>query len=163
MGVEYHSLPLQGQGCHPWARILWRPQIARTGHEGSREGGGELLMTPSAHQWHTVWLHAWTQHHRHHIHCMPVIRKGLCRQLDTVHGLYLLYASNKKRSMPAPRRCTWPMSIWKRHLIMHPDGSSGGLFANLMLRSTWCSSYRACMKMPEAECVLDATRVKSSV
>ena len=41
--------------------------------------------------------------------------------------------------------------------------SSGGLFTSSALMSGWCGSYRACMKMSEAECVLAATSVKSSV
>ena len=87
MGGEHHHVPPKGQGCHPWMKKLSRPQIARPGHEGSREGGWELSMTTSVHRWHAVWLHVWTQHHRRHIHCMPVTRKVLCCQQDTVHGL----------------------------------------------------------------------------
>ena len=51
--------------------------------------------------------------------------------------------------MHSTRHCTWPLSIWKKHSNL----SSGGLFTNLALKSDWCYSYRACMKMPEAECV----------
>ena len=88
MGGEYHRLLLQGQERHPWARKLSRPQIARPGHEGSREGGREPSMATRAHVvWHAVWVHAWTKHHRRQIHCMPVRRKVLCHQLDTVLGL----------------------------------------------------------------------------
>ena len=54
MGGEYHCLLLQGQGRHPWGRKLSRPQIARAGHEGSREGGWELSMTTNVHWWQAV-------------------------------------------------------------------------------------------------------------
>ena len=75
---------------------------------------------------------------------------------------YSLYTSCKKSFMPSTRHCTWPLSIWKRHLI-YPDMSSGGLFASSALRNGCCSSYRACMIMPEAECVLVATRMNNSL
>ena len=42
IGAEYHLLPLQGQGCRPWAMKLLRPQIAWPGYKGSGEGGWEL-------------------------------------------------------------------------------------------------------------------------
>ena len=87
MGAEYHLLPLQGQGCRPCAMKLLRPQMARPGHKGSREDGWELPTTTNAHQWHAIWPLAWTQHHRCHIHCMPVTRIVPCHQHETVHGL----------------------------------------------------------------------------
>ena len=65
--------------------------------------------------------------------------------------------------MPSIRHCTWPLLIWKRHLIKYPEVSSAGLFASLAFMSGWCVSYRACIKTPEAECVLVKTWVKSSV
>ena len=64
-GGEYHSLPLQGQRRRPWGGELSRPEIARPGHEGSREGGWELSTATSAHRCYAVWFHVWTQHHRH--------------------------------------------------------------------------------------------------
>ena len=70
MGIEYHRLTLQRQGCHPWTKKLSRPQIARPGREGSRECGWELPTTTSAHLWHAV------------------TRKVPCCQQDTVHGLF---------------------------------------------------------------------------
>ena len=76
---------------------------------------------------------------------------------------YSLYASYKKSSLPSTRHCTWILLIWKRHSIVYTDVSSGLIFTSLALRSGWCSSYRACLKMPEADCVLVATWVKSSV
>ena len=76
---------------------------------------------------------------------------------------YSLSTCYKKSSMWAATHSTWPLTIWKRHSIVYPDMSSGGLLANMALRSGWCSSYTACMKMPEAECMLVATWVKSSV
>ena len=33
-------------------------------------------------------------------------------------------------SMPSTRQCAWPLVIWKRHLIVYPDMSSGGFFAS---------------------------------
>ena len=65
--------------------------------------------------------------------------------------------------MPSIRHFTWPLSIWKRHLIVYPDVLSGGLFTSQALMSGWRSSYRACMKMPEAKCMLVTTWVMSSV
>ena len=44
---------------------------------------------------------------------------------------------------------------------MYPDVSSGGLFSSLVLRSGWCSWYRGCMKMLEANCVLSTAWVKN--
>ena len=76
---------------------------------------------------------------------------------------YSLYASYKKSPLPSTRHCTWPLSIWKRHSIVYPNVSWGRLFANSALRSGWCRSYWACMKIPEAVCVLVATWAKSSV
>ena len=64
--------------------------------------------------------------------------------------------------MPSTKHCTWPLLIWKRHSIMYPDVSSGGLCASSASRSVRCGSYRAYMKMPEVEWVLVATWVKSS-
>ena len=55
----------------------------------------------------------------------------------------------QEKSHASTRHCTWPLSISKGHLIVYPDMSSGGLFASLALRSGWCNSYRACMKMPK--------------
>ena len=81
--------------------------------------------------------------------------------LDAPQMPYSLYANYKKRSMQSTRHCTWPLSIWKRHSIVYPDVSSGGLFANSALGSGWCGSYRACMK--EAQYVLVATWMKGSV
>ena len=43
---------------------------------------------------------------------------------------------------------------------MYPDILVGGFIASSALRSGRCGSYRACMKMPEAECVLVSTWVK---
>ena len=63
------------KGCRPRLRKSLRPQMARPGHEDSREGGWELSKTTSAHRRHSVWLHAWMQHHRRHINCTPVTRK----------------------------------------------------------------------------------------
>ena len=51
------------------------------------QGGWELPTTTIAHWWLAVWLHAWMQHHRCHIHCTPVTTKIPCHQQDTVHGL----------------------------------------------------------------------------
>ena len=130
----------KGKGVALEREKLSRPQFARSDHEGSRQGCWELPMTRSAHRWHAVWLHAWTQHHRCHIQCTPDTRKS---------------------SMPPTRHCTLPLSIWKRHSIMYPDVSSGGLFTSLALRSGWCGSYSACMKMSESECVLVVSCEKS--
>ena len=58
---------------------------------------------------------------------------------------------------------TWPLSIWKGHLIVYPDVSSGGLFASSGSSSGWCGPYKACMKISESAWVLVATWVKSSV
>ena len=104
-----------------WAKKLSRPQIARPGHKGFGEGCWELPMT-SAHWWHAVWLLAWTQHHRCHIHCMPATRNVPCHQQDTAHGL-----CQTGKGIPS---CTQPCNL----------GSSE------VLRSGWCGSYRACMK-----------------
>ena len=56
-----------------------------------------------------------------------------------------------------------PLSIWKRHLIVYPYMICGGLFASAALMSGWYASYRACMKMPESECVFVAIWVNNSV
>ena len=77
MGGEYHRLPLQGQGRRPWVRELSRPQIARPGHGGSRQGGWELSTTTSVHRWHVVWIHAWMQQP---YSLYPSYKKNLCRQ-----------------------------------------------------------------------------------
>ena len=77
----------KGKGVALEREKLSRPQFARSDHEGSRQGCWELPMTRSAHRWHAVWLHAWTQHHRCHIQCMPDTRKVPCRQQDIIHFL----------------------------------------------------------------------------
>ena len=139
---EYHRIPLRSQGRRLWARKLSRPQIARPCHWCSREVGWELPTETSAHQWHTIWLHAWAQHHRHYIHCATATRKVVCHQ----------------------QHRTWPLSIWKKHYIVHPDVSSDGPCASSTSRSGCCSSYTAClcMKTPESEFVLVASWVKCS-
>ena len=52
------------------------------------------LIATSAHQWHAVWLHAWTQHRRCHIHCTPATRKNPCleKTLDCVPRLTIWWA-----------------------------------------------------------------------
>ena len=138
------SSPTTMARASPGARKMLRPQFATPVNVGSKEGGSELPMTTSAHRWQVVWLHARTQHYRRHIH-------------------FSLYASCKKGFMSSTRHCTWPLLSWKKHLVMYPDVSSRGLFANLASRSSWCGSYRTRIKMPEAEWVLVATWVKISV
>ena len=81
MGGEYHPLPLQEHGRRTWTKTLLRPEIARSGHEGSRMGGWELFITTGANLWHAVWLHAWTQHHKCNIHCMAATRTDFCYQV----------------------------------------------------------------------------------
>ena len=76
---------------------------------------------------------------------------------------YSLYATHNKSSVPSTRHCTWPLSIWKRLSIMYTHVSTGRLIPSLASRSGWWTSYRACMKMPEAECVLVAIWRKSLV
>ena len=63
--------------------LKWLDQVIK----GSREDGWELPTTTNAHQWHAIWPLVWTQHHRCHIHCMPVTRIVPCHQHETVHGL----------------------------------------------------------------------------
>ena len=72
--------------------------------------------------------------------------------------LYSLFAGYMKSSIPSAGHCTWPSLIWKRHSIVYPDMLSVGLSESLALRSGWCRSNRACMKMPEAQCVLVASK-----
>ena len=60
----------------------------------------------------------------------------------------------KKSFIPSRRRSTRPLSIWKRHSILYPTVSSGGLFASSILMSGWCGSHRPFMKTPEAVCAL---------
>ena len=130
MGGEYRRLLLQGL-C-----VALQPQIARPGHEGSREGGRELPMTTNAHQSHAVWLQAW------------------CSTTDAIfivrHPQEKVYAINK----------TLYMAYWSGR---DTHVSSGGIFASLVSRSGWCASYSACMIVPEEECVLVAICVECSV
>ena len=82
MGGEHHHLPLQGQRRWAWVGKLSRSQIARPGHEGSREGDWECAsMTCSL----ASYLDAAPQ--KRHIHYRPVTRKVPCHQKDIVHGL----------------------------------------------------------------------------
>ena len=108
--------------------------------QGSREGGEGLPTTTSVHRWHTVWLHAWTQHRRRYVRFTPAIWKVKGHQQNTVCGL-----------------------VWKKHSIMSPDALADGLFTSSALRSGWCAWYRACIKMPDAKFVVVTTWVKSSV
>ena len=53
----------------------------------ARDVDREIPITASAHRWHAIRNHAWTQHHRSHIHCTPNTREvPLCGK-DNVHGL----------------------------------------------------------------------------
>ena len=82
------------------------------------------------------------------------------RSTTAPHSLYTSYNEN---SMPSARHGTWPLSNWKRHSTVYKGVLSGALLPSLALRSGWCGSYKAGMKMPEAECVLVATLMKSPV
>ena len=79
-----------------------------------------------------------------------------------IDGMQFGFMPGRSMTDVITRHCTWPLSIWKMHYIMYPDVLYGGLFASSAW-SGWCGSYRTCMKMPEAECVLVATWVKSSL
>ena len=134
MGGEYHHVPLQGQGHRPWAKNLLRPQIAKPRHEGSREGGWEHSTTTSTHRRHSVWLHAWTQHHRRHTHCPSVTRKFLCRH------------------------STWPLSIWKGiwsytqtfHLVGPLQARGRGVAGVAHPEHVWkCQKQSGCCLQPE--------------
>ena len=93
--------------------------------------------------------------------CIDDMQFGFMPGHSTTDAIVIVYQLQEKFYVTI-RHCTWPLSIWKRHSMVYPDMSSGGLFASSALMSGWCSSYRACMKTPEAVCVLVATWVKSS-
>ena len=68
---------------------------------------------------------------------------SLAASLDPVPQTpHSLYASYKENAMPSTRHCTPSLSIWKRHSIVYPDVSSGGLFASPAMWSGCCCSYK---------------------
>ena len=75
---------------------------------------------------------------------------------------YSLYGRYKKSSKSSTRQCTWPFPSGKSNRLC-TQCNLMGFSTSLSLRSGWCASYRACMKMPEAECVLVAVWATSSV
>ena len=129
------------KGKFLWVREISRPHIAKLGQEYSREGGWEFPTTTSAHRWHAAWLHAWRRHHPRHFLWIPVTRKG----------------------PPVNKTLYIAVSIWQRHSIVYPDVYLGSTSQAWFWGVAGVFLYRACMKMPEAECVLVITWVKSSL
>ena len=65
--------------------------------------------------------------------------------------------------MPSTIYCTWSLSICIRLSTVYPEVSSGRFFASSMLRSGWCNSCRTFMITWEADCLLVAIWLTSSV
>ena len=80
-----------------------RPQVARPDPKGFREGGWELPTTTSAHWWHAVCFHVWTQHLKRHIHCTPVTKKFP----DVNKTLYMACVDLEKAFDRVPRCVIW--------------------------------------------------------
>ena len=116
---------------------LSRRQTPRSGHECSRQGGWEFPIRSRAHRWHTLWLHAWMQHQRRHINCMPVTREIICRPKYTVCGLC--------RSGKSIRSCTQTC-----HLVGLSKVRCWGVASTTQTEHAWkCQRQGACWLQPE--------------
>ena len=134
MGREYHRLPLWGKWCRCWMRELWRPQIVRPGHEGYKG-------------WQRTF---------HNIKCA-----SMTCSLASCLEAYSLYSSYKK--VPCCEEDTVHGHCQSGKGIIYPDMLSGGLYVSLVLGSGWYASYRACVKLPDGECMLVVISLKSSL
>ena len=89
---------------------------------------------------------------------------SLASNLDRATPIsYSNYGNYKKSSTPWTKHCTWPLSIsiWK--WICVPRRVIWCALRKLGIQHWLCGSYRACMNIPEADCVLVVTWPKCSV